>query len=51
MAEATLADMLRTIDLPAPVQENEARATFTDGLLELVLPMVAKPNRARVQVD
>ena len=41
----------RTIDLPAPVRENEARATFKDGILELVLPKVEKTKRTRIQVD
>ena len=41
----------RTIDLPAPVRENEARATFKDGILELVLPKVEKTKRTKIQVD
>jgi HSP20 family protein len=41
----------RTIDLPEPVKEEEAKATFNNGILELVVPKVAKAKRTTVKVD
>lgn len=41
----------RTIALPAAVKENEAKATFKDGMLELVLPKVAKTRSTKIQVE
>ena len=41
----------RTIDLPEPVKEEEAKATFKNGILELVVPKVAKAKRTTVKVD
>ncbi|MEE4134448.1 MAG: Hsp20/alpha crystallin family protein [Desulforhopalus sp.] len=41
----------RVIDLPEPVKEEEAKATFKNGILELVVPKVAKAKRTTVKVD
>ncbi|MBI1194665.1 MAG: Hsp20 family protein [Gammaproteobacteria bacterium] len=41
----------RTITLPAGVNIDKARATFKDGILELVLPKLEKTSRKRIVVD
>lgn len=41
----------RTIDLPELVKEEEAKATFKNGILELVVPKVKKAKRTTVKVD
>ena len=41
----------RTLALPATVDEEKARATFTDGVLELTLPKLEKTHRKSVKVD
>jgi len=41
----------RTVDLPAPVDANKAKATFENGVLTLTLPVAeeAKPKEIKVQ--
>lgn len=41
----------RTIDLPVSVKENEAKATFKNGILELTIPKMEKAKRATVKVE
>lgn len=41
----------RTIQLPAAVKENEAKATFKNGILELTLPKMEKTKRATIKVE
>jgi len=41
----------RTLSLPAGVDCDAAKATFNDGLLELVLPKVAPAPRRRIEVQ
>lgn len=41
----------RTIDLPVEVNPQQARATFQDGLLKLVLPKVEEARQHRLQIQ
>lgn len=41
----------RTIALPHTVDGAKAKATFTDGVLELTLPKVEKTSRRKVKVE
>ena len=41
----------RTIELPAVVKENEAKATFQSGVLELTIPKVEKTKRLTIKVE
>jgi len=41
----------RTFELPAAVKENEAKATFQNGILELTIPKMEKTKRATIKVD
>jgi HSP20 family protein len=41
----------RTFELPAAVKEDEAKATFQNGLLELTLPKTEKTKRTTIKVD
>jgi HSP20 family protein len=42
----------RTFSLPAEIQQDEIRATFSDGVLELVLPKAerARPKQIKIEV-
>lgn len=43
----------RSLDLPAPVNPEEIRATFKDGVLEIIAPIAeeAKPRSIAVEVN
>lgn len=41
----------RVIELPAAVKDEEAKASFKNGLLELTLPKVEKTKRATIEVE
>lgn len=41
----------RTLALPAAVKENEAKATFKNGVLELIVPKVEKTKRSTIKVE
>lgn len=41
----------RTVGLPADVEGKKAKASFKDGVLELVIPKQRKSSRHRVKVD
>jgi len=41
----------RIIELPAVVKEDEAKASFKNGILELILPKVEKTKRATIEVE
>lgn len=41
----------RTLTLPAEVNEDEAKAEFKDGILELTLPKVEKAKRRTIKVE
>ncbi|MDD2462654.1 MAG: Hsp20/alpha crystallin family protein [Desulfobulbus sp.] len=40
----------RVIQLPTAVKEEEAKASFKNGILELILPKVEKTKRATIEV-
>lgn len=41
----------RTLSLPVDVDEDKAKATIKDGVLELVLPKSAKAKKRSVKID
>ncbi len=41
----------RTLDLPADVDASQAKATFKDGMLELVLPKKEEARRQSVKIE
>lgn len=41
----------RTIELPEPVKEEEAKATFVNGILELTIPKTEKTKKATIPVE
>lgn len=41
----------RSIQLPAAVKEDEAKATFKNGILELTLPKMEKTKRSTIKVE
>jgi HSP20 family protein len=41
----------RVIDLPAAVKENEAKATFKNGVLELTIPKMEKAKRSTIKIE
>jgi len=44
-------NFLRTVHLPCLVDDTKARATFKDGMLELVLPKVEPAKRHTVKIE
>lgn len=49
--EITEGAFTRTVTLPAPVDSEQAKATFKDGLLELHLPKTEKARRRAIRLD
>ena len=49
--EMSRGEFQRTLTLPADVDEEKARATFTDGILELTLPKLEKTPKRTVRVE
>ncbi|MBC7107077.1 MAG: Hsp20/alpha crystallin family protein [Firmicutes bacterium] len=51
--ERTYGAFARTIPLPVAVERENARATFKDGILEIVLPKAggAKPKQLRIEIE
>lgn len=41
----------RVIELPEAVKENEAKATFQNGVLELTIPKQEKTKRSTIKVE
>lgn len=41
----------RTFELPAAVKDNEAKATFKNGILELTIPKMEKTKRSTIKVE
>lgn len=41
----------RTVDLPCDVDSSKARASFKDGMLELVIPKASKAGRHSVTIE
>jgi HSP20 family protein len=44
-------ELARTVALPAPIDPDQAKAKFDDGLLVLTLPKVSKTTRRKVEVE
>jgi HSP20 family protein len=44
-------DFQRTLALPAEVDEEKAKATFSDGVLELTLPKLEKTPKRTIDVE
>lgn len=49
--EMSRGEFQRTLRLPAPVQSENAKATFKDGILELTLPKAPGFKRQTVKVE
>lgn len=49
--ELSRGEFQRVVPLPAAVKGTEAKATFKDGILELVLPKMAPAKRRTVKVE
>jgi len=50
-SEITKGSFLRTLRLPADVDEDHVKAKFKDGVLELTLSKVDKADRRKIKVD
>ena len=48
--EISTGEVSRTLPLPAEVDGQKASAEFKDGILEIVLPKVAKSKRVQVDI-
>lgn len=49
--EITRGSYARTLSLPADVDEDKAKASFRDGILELTLPKLKKSRRRTIRVE
>lgn len=49
--EMSRGEFRRRVGLPAEVDEAKAKATFTDGILELTLPKLEKTPKRSVRVE
>ena len=49
--EISSGSFLRTVTLPAPVDEEKVKAKFKDGLLELVLPKLESAKRHSIEIE
>ena len=50
-SETSRGSFARTVGLPGDVDGTNAKATFKDGILELVLPKVAKSKRRSIKIE
>ncbi len=41
----------RTFTLPVEIQQDEIRAAFKDGVLELILPKAQRPRPTQIKID
>ena len=41
----------RTVHLPAKVDGEQAKASFKDGILEVTMPKVEQPEKAKVEIE
>jgi HSP20 family protein len=48
-SECSADEILRIIDLPAPVDTAKVTATLKDGVLELNMPKAAPPKKIKVE--
>jgi len=49
--ETRCEDFLRTVHLPCLVDDTKAKATFKDGMLELIIPKVEPAKRRTVKIE
>ncbi|MDH5436639.1 MAG: Hsp20/alpha crystallin family protein [Gammaproteobacteria bacterium] len=49
--EISLGDYLRTVTLPASVDESKVKAVFRDGMLELTLPKLESAKRHTIEIE
>ncbi len=49
--EMSRGEFVRTVLLPCEVDDSKAKATFKDGVMELVLPKVEPTKRRRIKVE
>lgn len=49
--EITTGSFQRTVSLPGEIRADQAKASFRDGVLELVIPKTAKPDAKKVRID
>jgi len=49
--EMSRGEFQRTLQLPAAVDREKARATFRDGMLEVTLPKVERTPRTQINID
>ena len=49
--EISSGEVSRTVVLPADVDESRAKATFKDGVLELILPKIEKSTRHKINIQ
>jgi len=49
--ELSQGEFQRIIRLPAPIQGDQTKASFKDGILELVLPKAAGSQRQTIKID
>lgn len=49
--ERSVGAFSRSVTLPSGVDESKAKATFSEGLLELVFPKLATAKRQRIAVE
>jgi HSP20 family protein len=50
-SETSRGSFTRTVGLPGDVDGTNAKATFKDGILELVLPKVEKSKRRNIKIE
>jgi HSP20 family protein len=50
-AEISRGAFMRTLTLPAEVDEAKAKASLKDGVLELVLPKIEQSKRRAIKID
>lgn len=49
--ERRFGSFARTVQLPVEVDSNNAKATFRDGILELVLPKAESAKRRKIEIQ
>jgi HSP20 family protein len=50
-SEISRGEFMRTISLPAVVDSTKAKATFKDGLLEVVMPKIEVRKRRNISIE
>lgn len=49
--EITTGSFQRTVSLPGEIRADQAKASFRDGVLELVIPKTARSDSKKVRID